>query len=154
MTISFGGIVAGYYITCDDAVCPDHLPDPWEGFEDWTEPLAIFNDTEADTPTHCVECGCLIEHDLTEAGVIYVVDAILDDILPLTITWQGNHRYIYAAAGRIGVRNPVTTMWYEHYGPIYDLDEALIELIVAAWYNRKVGPQPWADKYAKHLEVQ
>lgn len=67
----------GYYVTCDDAVCAEDFdPATWEGFEDWDEPLAIFADTESDTPTHCVACRDLIPHALTSDGYIYVWDAL------------------------------------------------------------------------------
>lgn len=66
----------GFYVTCDDAECADcHDPAAWQGFEGWEEPLAIFRDTEMDTPTHCVKCRSLIPHALTADGYDYVSEA-------------------------------------------------------------------------------
>lgn len=67
----------GVYVDCDTAVCADcHDPSTWEGFEDWDEPLAIFPDSEADTPNHCAQCHALIPHALTGDGLAYVADAL------------------------------------------------------------------------------
>jgi len=92
----------GFYITCDDAVCTEHAPsdEEWSaagGFEDWTEPLAIFADDESDSPTHCAECGVLIPHALTPEGFRAVAEAIAESL----------------AAGE---RNPVTDQWRHEYG--------------------------------------
>lgn len=81
----------GYYLTCDDAVCAEHVTviadgydvgtyfisgEQWAGFEDWPDPLPIFWSDEADTPTHCVECEALIPHRLTDYGMEYVREAL------------------------------------------------------------------------------
>jgi hypothetical protein len=101
----------GYYITCDDALCVDCFTEHtdgsyddavkrWEeagGFEGWTEPIAIFEDTEADSPTHCVQCSACIEHGLTDDGYAYVLQAIYDDFTR-------------------GKQNPVTVQWIDAYG--------------------------------------
>lgn len=72
----------GYYLDCDTAVCEDCFdPVAWEGFEDWDEPLTIFDSDEADTPTHCAECESLIEHALTSDGYAYVREAYLRALL-------------------------------------------------------------------------
>ena len=70
----------GFYLNCDDAICAScwELDPTWDGFEEWTEPMAIFHDSEADTPTHCVECEALIDHALTSWGHQYVAEAIAD----------------------------------------------------------------------------
>ncbi len=88
VTESHYGIAIGYYVNCDDAVCRDDAPtgfasgdySEWPGFEGWEEPAAIFNDSESDTPTHCVTCGAVIAHDLTVDGDHYVMDAITEFI--------------------------------------------------------------------------
>jgi hypothetical protein len=86
VTTSYHGIAIGYYVDCDDAVCRDCAPagfdngdySQWPGFEGWEEPIAIFMDAEADTPTHCTECGAVIAHDLTPDGESHVLEAIAD----------------------------------------------------------------------------
>jgi len=90
VTESRYGIAIGYYVTCDDAVCRDCIPDAdawsrgdytgWDGFEGWEEPAVIFTDTESDTPTHCGTCGAVIRHDLTADGARYVMEAIAEFI--------------------------------------------------------------------------
>lgn len=77
----------GYYVTCDDALCADCAPagfaesdySEWEGFDGWSEPIAIFPSTESDTPTHCAECEALIPHDLTPDGLAYVAERLAAD---------------------------------------------------------------------------
>ena len=97
----------GFFITCDDALCYDCFvkaydeDNPWPGFEGWDEPLAIFNSEESDTPTHCIECGDLIEHDLTDAGYSYVAEAI-------------------GQCFQEGKQNPVVSQWINHYGEWMD----------------------------------
>lgn len=96
--------VSGFYITCDDAECVDCYERAggeaaWRangGFESWEEPLAIFDDAESDTPTHCCECGEVIEHDLTDYGYGYVGEAILDGF-------------------KEGKQNPVVVQWIAAY---------------------------------------
>src|SRR5215831_15331661 len=81
VTESRYGIALGYYVTCDDALCRDCFDKPgytWPGFEGWEEPIAIFNDSESDTPTHCCQCGAVIRHDLTPDGGEYVKDAVAE----------------------------------------------------------------------------
>jgi hypothetical protein len=88
VTESSYGVAIGYYTDCDSAVCRDCAPrgfeagdySEWPGFEGWEEPSAIFNDTESDTPTHCVKCQAVIRHDLTVDGTTYVTDAIAEFI--------------------------------------------------------------------------
>src|SRR5213595_2157138 len=91
----------GFYVDCDSAVCSDCMREEvseettlspksvylytatgkaWEGFESWEEPLAIFTDTESDTPTHCSVCESLIEHALTGEGYAYVTEAIIREL--------------------------------------------------------------------------
>lgn len=112
----------GYYITCDDALCDECFRDNtdgsyedavrrWEeagGFEGWEAPLAIFEDTEADTPTHCCECGMVLDHALTDDGYTYVLDSVVQCF-------------------REGKQNPVTVQWIETFGEYcgdcYDLPE-------------------------------
>ena len=72
----------GFYVNCDDALCAEHFVEPAErvvtGEITADDPLAIFPDTESDSPTHCVQCGALIPHALTPDGVGYVSDAIAE----------------------------------------------------------------------------
>lgn len=67
----------GYWVTCDEAVCDDcFVEDEWPGFENWERPLAIFGDSERDSPTHCDTCGELIPHELTTHGYEYVRERV------------------------------------------------------------------------------
>jgi hypothetical protein len=69
----------GFYVDCDAAECAYcHEPESWKGFESWTEPLAIFADSEADTPTHCAVCEELIPHALTPDGYAYVRESLIE----------------------------------------------------------------------------
>lgn len=80
----------GLYVTSDDAQCVDcHEPGDWEGFEDWTEPVPIFQGTAGDTPTHCNDCGLLIPHALTIEGYAYVAEklALRDGRPDVLDTW-------------------------------------------------------------------
>ncbi len=113
----------GYYLTCDDAVHVGCWDGEWEGFEDWTEPAAIFSDTESDTPTHCVVCHLLIDHRLTDDGYNYIGEAAQDCL-------------------EAGELNPVTSAWVEHYIPDSDFAEWLREL--PPWL-RKLPPTTQAD---------
>ena len=88
------GQAIAYHIDCDDALCipcfraaygVSHADavvgrdyGSWPGFEDWSEPVAIFEDTTRDTPTHCHECRALIEHDLTDEGYAYIAQGMID----------------------------------------------------------------------------
>ena len=130
VTESRYGIAIGYYVTCDDAICRNCAPagfadgdySEWPGFEGWEEPLAIFNDTDADTPTHCRQCGAVIRHDLTADGARYVMDAIAEFI---------------AGDGH----NPdVMAQWWDAYGEDeYALDHSdLCEIIRQAMVARGV----------------
>lgn len=73
----------GHYVTCDEAECAACFQRAggqarWladGGFEDWAEALAIFRDSESDSPTHCHDCGRLIEHGLTDTGLRYVAES-------------------------------------------------------------------------------
>ena len=95
----------GYYLTCDDAVCDDCFdPGSWEGFEDWDEPLAIFADTESDTPTHCVRCHALIPHELTTEGYRYVREAVAEGSNRLGMS-ERDYRY----------RQSILDAWAEEY---------------------------------------
>jgi len=38
----------------------------------------VFSDSETDTPTHCSECGMVIDETLTDYGEKYVIDAYHD----------------------------------------------------------------------------
>jgi hypothetical protein len=88
VTESRYGIPMGWYVNCDDAVCRDCAPagfklfpadySAWPGFEGWEEPLAICNDDESDSVTHCRECGAVIAHDLTADGGESVKDAVAE----------------------------------------------------------------------------
>jgi hypothetical protein len=49
------------------------------------------------SPTHCHDCGRLIEHALTDAGLRYVAESVL----------QGFSE---------GTQNPVTVQWVKAYG--------------------------------------
>lgn len=72
----------GFYADCDDAYCVACFdPDAWEGFEDWSEPLPIFAQDEADGPTHCARCEDLIPHALTLDGYADVRAAYLRALL-------------------------------------------------------------------------
>lgn len=75
--------VQGYYVNCDDAYCPECFRDEYaESTDEWGDgwPIAIFGDTESDTPTHCLACGSLILHHITSDGYTYVADAIRECI--------------------------------------------------------------------------
>lgn len=100
----------GFYVTCDDAECADcHESSEWRGFEDWTEPIVIWSDTESDTPTHCHICGNLIPHALTHYGYRYVQDEIASDI-------------------KSGYKSPATEQWMDEYGSELDWQEYHSEL--------------------------
>ena len=105
----------GFYITCDDAVCLDCIELDsagnvvgWEGFEDWTEPIAIWAALETDVPFHCSKCDVLIPVTLTADGGAFVADAIL-----------------YALEK--GEVNPTVVRWAQAYGDDCDVRAALIE---------------------------
>ena len=95
----------GYYVTCDDAECAacftrtggqaKWLADG--GFEDWPEALAILRESESDSPTHCHRCGRLIQHGLTDTGLYYVAESVLQGFSD-------------------GKQNPVTVQWIKAYG--------------------------------------
>lgn len=107
----------GYYIDCDNAICIDcyakaygvSISDAelgtdygsWPGFEGWEEPLVIFEDRESDSPTHCCECGVLIEHDLTDEGYRSVAEAL-------------------GSCFQEGKQNPVVKQWIDYYGEWLD----------------------------------
>ena len=143
--------VLGYYITCDDALCPEcfgeaygffgHLDseqERWDGqvqnwkaaggFESWDEPIAIFRDEESDTPTHCKECGELIPHALTSEGYEYVREHIIDALFEL----DGAR-----VLGEDDVTHPdafaVVRSWWEQYGD--DMDEAEIADMAAKCFD-------------------
>ena len=100
----------GYYVTCDDALCmecvgklpvienPPNAEYPWwQGFEGWPEPLSISESDESDSPTHCVECGVLLEHDLTVFGYSMIFDAVLEGFAdgkqnPVVVVWLNAYR--------------------------------------------------------------
>src|SRR3954465_7174226 len=44
------------------------------------EGTAVFDTSETDAPSHCDECGALIAESLTEDGIAYVADALVDYI--------------------------------------------------------------------------
>lgn len=95
----------GYYIDCDTAQCIDCFESDggeaaWKargGFEGWDSPIAIFEDTEADSPTHCTTCSAVIDHALTDDGYAYVLEAV-------------------AQCFTAGKQNPVTVQWIDAYG--------------------------------------
>lgn len=130
VTESHYGIAIGYYTDCDTALCRNCIPDAaawarceyvgWPGFESWEEPAPIFNDTEADTPTHCAECGAVIRHNLTADGARYVMDAIAE-----FITGDGHTPDVMA-------------QWWDAYGEDeYALDHSdLAEIIRRAMVAR------------------
>jgi len=87
LTESRYGVALGYYIDCDTALCRDDLPGPadswaagdycgWRGFEGWESPAAIFMHSEADSVTHCAECGQVLRHDLTAEGSASITEAL------------------------------------------------------------------------------
>jgi len=104
----------GYYMDCDEAICTDcvaKLPDLpadeqvnaeypwWHGFESWEAPLAISEADESDSPTHCSECGVLLDHSLTTDGYMMVLDSVIEGFTQ-------------------GKQNPVVVQWlnaYEEY---------------------------------------
>ena len=113
--------IVGYYINCDDALCTacfdEYYPgDDWEiqvarwlkagGFEDWTEPLTILESSETDSPTHCDDCGIVIEEILTRAGGFYVVESMRECIDE-------------------GKMNPVVAQWFEVWENDCDVQEAI-----------------------------
>jgi hypothetical protein len=95
----------GYHVTCDDAQCTSCFERlgghaGWlanGGFESWTDAPTIFTNSESDSPTHCHECGRLIAHDLTDAGLRYVAESVLQGFTE-------------------GKQNPVTVQWIKAYG--------------------------------------
>ena len=114
------GRPVGFYVDCDTAVhaeCYDL--ETWNGFEDWTEPLAISDTSESDTPTHCAVCGDLIDHALTGDGYAYVLDAL-----------------------RAGTGNPeVLTQWTQRY--CGDLYRASYADILAEVRADDIRHDPW-----------
>jgi hypothetical protein len=132
VTESQYGVALGYYVDCDTAHCRNCIPDAsewmrgnyvgWPGFEGWESPIAIFADTESDTPTRCAVCGAVIRHDLTADGVRYVMDAIAEFI-----------------AGE-GHDPDVMAQWWDAYGEDeYQLDHGdLCEIIRRAMAARGV----------------
>lgn len=129
VTESQYGIALGYYETCDDARCRDCVPSGyadgdysgWSGFEGWEEPIAIFNDTESDSITHCRTCRAVIKHDLTSDGYRYVMDAVIE-----LISEPGSHQA------------DVVAQWWDAYGAdewgldASDLREIIEQALVAA----------------------
>ena len=122
--------VEGYYVTCDDALCTDCAPagfaegdfSEYAGFEDWTEPIAIFGDTESDSVTHCAECGAIIEHDLTAEGYAAVNEAIREGF-----------------AG--GIQNPVTVLWIDSFE---DYDDDVRD--AATFYRLMPRDTEWIER--------
>jgi hypothetical protein len=94
----------GYFVTCDEAQCATCFERlggqaKWlanGGFEGWAEALAILGDSEADSPTHCHECGRPIAHRLTGAGLRYIAESVLDGFSS-------------------GKQNPVMVQWINAY---------------------------------------
>jgi hypothetical protein len=138
----------GYYINCDDALCKDcahrryvfsDLPlpltqgegegDSWDilvrawkaagGFESWDEPAAIFDDSEADSPTHCAECEELIPHALTSHGYDYVREHIIEELKPGEVRHPDSLK--------------VVREWWEQYGD--DMSEAEVAEIAAKCFD-------------------
>jgi hypothetical protein len=128
----------GYYVTCDDAECAACFQRAgghanWlahGGFEDWPEALGILRDSDSDSPTHCHRCGRLIEHGLTDTGLRYVAESVL----------QGFSE---------GKQNPVTVQWITAYGDRLpdELDDVEVSIVSAlalytwlpiagAWFTR------------------
>jgi len=102
-------LIIGYYWNCDDAVCLDCHNDgtEWKGFDDWENPLPIFDDEKSDTPTHCCECEDLIPHDLTSEGYRYVEEAVVKVL----------------SGG--GGRPEIVLQWFDQYKDGLDLDEII-----------------------------
>jgi hypothetical protein len=75
--------------------------------------LAILRDSESDSPTHCHDCGRLIEHGLTDTGLRYVSESVLHGFCE-------------------GKQNPVTVQWVKAYGERLpdELDD--VELSIAS----------------------
>ena len=122
--------VVGYYTDCDTALCADCAPEgfadsdyvQWEGFEGWDEPLAIFDDTESDSVTHCADCGAVIDSALTEEGYRYIGEAVREGF------------------GK-GMQNPVTVLWLDEYAQWDDDLQAMDEFYRllpkdSAWVER------------------
>lgn len=134
----------GFYATCDDAYCVEHLHEDedckgsyvysdgmeWDGFEGWDAPLAIFASEEVDTPTHCQACGELIEHALTPDGYQYVAAAVEENL-------------------REGIRNPVVHLWADRYGD--GLDDLIEEHDLRRFFGLPVSTHPALRKYAALL---
>lgn len=121
----------GFYIDCDTALCSPcahriYGPDleTWPGFEDWESPLAIFADTESDSPTHCARCEEILG-SLTSAGYAYVAEYLRDALV----------------TGRHGGRLCILRAWFEVFEDgLEDLPDHAAETI-KTW--------PLEDEYSR-----
>lgn len=146
VTESHCGIAMGWYVDCDSAVCRDCAPagfasgdySEWPGFEGWEDPLAICNDDESDSVTHCRECGAVIVHDLTAEGGEYVKEAIAE-----LISEPGSHtadviaQWTDAYEDRFGDKDWADILEYAGISP-----REVVENLMVLAGARKYEPAP------------
>jgi hypothetical protein len=126
--------VIGYYVTCDDAMCANCAPDgfadgdytDWSGFEGWTEPIAIFDDSESDSTTFCKVCESLIPQTLTSVGIADLVERMTETVKD----------------AKDGGRRCILRQVWEQYSA--DVDESDLRAILAAF----VATFPRSDQYS------
>jgi hypothetical protein len=74
-------------------------------------------DGSQDTPAHCCACGAPLDYTLTEEGVAYVIDALVDElidgidehIIPLKGTAEERLTYYHGSPHYV-----ITMEWAEH----------------------------------------
>ncbi|HWC37363.1 MAG TPA: hypothetical protein VG476_02485 [Acidimicrobiales bacterium] len=128
----------GYYINCDDALCAECFTTEygdddngaedsagftaWRergGFESWSEPAAIMDGEESDSPVHCKKCEELIKVNMTPDGLTYVGEHLADGM-----RCDGD-----------GGRKCITRQWWEAYGDDFDEHDLrdIISAVVQMW---------------------